>query len=124
MEYRVLVPWSAVPGGEQGTGEFERDLDRFRGADELIVERERKGKTQRFDLKQQVPALKLTYGAEAIEVTMRISVRESGFPKPEEVLHALFSLGDEQTKSALITRTDVGLRSTSRKGAGGVRYES
>lgn len=124
IEYRVLVPWSAVAGGEHCTGEFERGLERFRGADELIVERERKGRTQRFDLKQQVPALKLNYRAEAVEVTMRISVREKGFPKPEEVLHAVFSLADEQMKNALITRTDVGLRSASRKGAGGVRYES
>jgi radical SAM-linked protein len=126
MEYRVSVPWSVIPDGAQAKGQLESGLERFRGADRLVIERERKGKIQQFDLKQQVPMLELRYGAEAVEATMRIGVRQTGFPKPEEVLHAVFSLKDEQTKRASITRTDVGLRSTSRrgKGASGARYES
>ena len=126
MEYRASVLWSAIPDGERGRDELERALERFCQADRLMIERERKGRIQRFDLKQQVPTLKLKYGPDGVEVTIRIGVRQSGFPKPEEVLRTVFSLEDEQIKGALITRTDVGFNSASRKGRGssGTRYES
>ncbi len=126
IQYQASVPWSVISDGERNKDELERALETFRRVDQLIIERERKGKTQRFDLKQQVPMLELAYGADAVEVTMRIAVRQSGFPKPEEVLRALFSLEDGQIKGASIIRTDVGFSSTSRKGKGegGTRYES
>ena len=126
LEYKASIPWRAIRGGEKGKEKLERALDRFRLAEALVVERERKGRIQRFDLKQQVPMLDVNYTKGGIEVTVRIAVRKAGFPKPEEVLRAVFSLDDKQTKDALITRTDVGFGFTSQraKGAGRSRYES
>ena len=126
LEYRALVPWKEIAGGEKDEEDLQRALERFRAVEELIVERERKGRTQRFDLKQQVPLLDMDCRPHGVEITMRIGVRKGGFPKPEEVLRAVFSLDGEQMKGALITRTDVGFGSTSEsaKGAGRGRYES
>jgi len=125
----VSAPVSLLAGpmiGEKDEQALQRALERFRAVEELIVERERKGRTQRFDLKQQVPLLDMDCRPHGVEITMRIGVRKGGFPKPEEVLRAVFSLDGEQMKGALITRTDVGFGSTSEsaKGAGRGRYES
>jgi len=126
LEYKSLVPWSAIRDGDKAEREFQRALERFRRVNELVVERERKGRIQRFDLKQQVPMLNVNCGPDEVEITSRISVGQGGFPKPEEVLRAVFSLDEEQTKGVLITRTDVGFGSASgrAKGARRSKYES
>jgi radical SAM-linked protein len=126
VEYRIMLQWEALSDPGQGEQMFRHALEGFRKAEQLVVERERKGKIQRFDVKEHVPVLKLKYGSHGIEVIMSISVKESGFPKPEEVLAAVFGLTDEQLKGALITRTDVGFGPISRqgRGAGVTDYES
>ncbi len=126
LEYKSVVPWRVIGGREKAEREFQHALEKFRQVGELIVERERKGKIQRFDLKRQVPMLNVSCGPDGIEITARISVGQAGFPKPEEVLRAVFSLDEEQTKCVLITRTDVGFGSASgrAKGARRSKYES
>ena len=126
LEYKALILWKTVSNREKAQDKFQRAIERFRETDELIVERERKGKIQRFDLKKQVPMLNADCGTDGIEVTVRISVGQAGLPKPEEVLRAVFSLDEEQTKGVLITRSDVGFGSTSdrAKGARRSKYES
>ena len=126
LEYRALVPSKAIGDGEESEGALQCALERFQQSAELIVERERKGRTQRFDLKQQVSMLNVNWGSDGVKITVRIRVGERGFPKPEEVLRRVFSLDEEQMKEALITRADVGFGATSRreKGAGRSRYES
>jgi len=112
LEYVVVLQWSDIPGGEKGLGNLHRALERYRGAERLIVKRERKGRIQRFDLKQQVPVVDMKSGPQGVEFVVRISVRKGGFPKPEEVIRAVFGLDEEQMKGAVITRTDVGFGSS------------
>ena len=111
LEYTVVLQWSDIPGGEEGLRELQDALERYRGVEKLVVERERKGRIQRFDLKQQVPVLDMNSGAQEVEFVVRISVSKGGFPKPEEVVRAVFGLDEEQMKGAVITRTDVGFGS-------------
>jgi radical SAM-linked protein len=108
LEYTVVLQWNDIPGGEEGLGNLQHALERYGAAETLVVERERKGRTQRFDLKEQVPALDITSGPHGVEFLVRISVSKGGFPKPEEVVRAVFGMDEGQTKGAVITRTDVG----------------
>ena len=126
LEYRVSVAWDTIRDGVKAKEEFQEALETFRQADELIMERERKGKIQRFDLKQQVPMLDMDCASDGAEIAMRISVEQGGFPKPEEVLRAVFPLDEDETKGVLITRSDVGFGSASgrAKGARRSKYES
>ena len=123
LEYTVVVPWRDIPGGEEEEENLRHALERYRAAERVVVERERKGRIQRFDLKEQVPVLDMTARAQGMEFTVRISVREGGFPKPEEVLRAVFSLNEEQMRGAVITRTDVGFGSAYESANGAGRSE-
>ncbi len=111
LEYTIALQWRDIPGGEEGVRDLQHALERYRAAETLIVERERKGRIQRFDLKQQVTVLDMSRGTRGIEFVVRISVSEAGFPKPDEVVGAVFCLDEEQMKGAVITRTDVGFGS-------------
>ena len=123
LEYEALVPWKAIGDRDKAERDLQSALERFQQADGLILERERKGRIQRFDLKQQVPMLKADCGSDGVGVTMRISVGKAGFPKPEEVLREVFSLDEEQTKHVFMTRADVGFGATSRRAKGARRSE-
>jgi len=111
LEYTVALHSSDVSGGEEALRNLHHALERYRAVETLVVERERKGRIQRFDLKQQVPVLDMNSGAQGVEFVVRISVSKGGFPKPEEVVRAVFGLDEEQMKGAVITRTDVGFGS-------------
>jgi radical SAM-linked protein len=83
-------------------------LDRLLGADELIVERTKKGKVKTRDIAGRVRALRL----EQNDLHMLLAMTDRGTARPEEVLQALNCRPGRDYLKSSITRVHVDLSSS------------
>ena len=113
ITYQVKVPAELIGGAGEGGCACEL-VDEFRATDELVIERVRKGRIQRIDLRVAVRDIAVDFHANLATVTIVIELGRGPYPKPEEVLRAVFRLGAPSLSEVDIHRADVGFRTGGR----------
>lgn len=97
MTYRVDFI-GGIPFGPE-------DVRRLLDGPEILVERQRKGKTKNVDLRPVVGQVRLTDGSLVVE----FAVADQGSARPEEILQVLGMTSEDIRSQCTITRTDMTL---------------
>jgi len=106
--YRVKVATRLI-GSDEGKTAREM-VDEFFARDEVVIERERKGRIQQIDLRKTVRDISVVSEHGSTVVTMAIDLTRGAYPKPEEVLRAVFRVVDRLVSDIEIRRVDVQFR--------------
>jgi len=108
--YRVKVATHLIGADEKGKTAREM-LDEFLASDEVVIERERKGRIQQIDLRKTVRDVSVAPDSSSTVMTMAIDLTRGAYPKPEEVLRTVFRVIDTLADDIEIRRVDVRFRS-------------
>jgi len=101
-----------------GSGDGERAqalLEEFEQCEEVTIERFRKGRIQRIDLRKTVRAIELARRDSFVTICILIDLTQGAYPKPEEVLQKVFCIADESVGEIEIRRVDVRFRGENRR---------
>ncbi len=112
MAYEVTIPVDE-PEISEHLGKLDTvraAIDTFSARDQVQISRERKGKVQRFDLKEYVAGLTASSADGANELRLVVSVSEKGYPRPEEILCNVFGVSERELMYCSIERTEVKFR--------------
>jgi len=106
--YRVKVATRLI-GSDEGKTPREM-LDEFLARDDVVIERERKGRIQQIDLRRTVRDISVVSENGSTVITMAIDLTRGAYPKPEEVLRAVFRVVNTLVDDIEIRRIDVRFR--------------
>ena len=109
--YRVKISADLI-GSDDGVETAQELLDEFFAKDEMVFERERKGRIQQIDLRKTVRDISIDSVGGLTTITMAIDLTHGAYPKPEEVLHSVFKVIDTSAEEIDIRRVDVRFRSS------------
>jgi len=113
IAYRVKLAAHLIDAGGRDAVEVAHEqLDRFSACDEVVIERTRKGRIQRIDLRKTVRDIGVEPDDSGLAVTMLIDLTLGPYPKPEEVLKAVFNISDTLVNDVKVRRVDVQFRSS------------
>jgi len=115
IAYRVKVGVHLLDAAGRDPLEVAHErLDQFAARDDVVIERARKGRIQRIDLRKTVRDIAVVPDEAGMAVTMVIDLTHGSYPKPEEVLKAVFDVSDISVSDVKVRRVDARFRGSNR----------
>ena len=108
--YRIKLADNLI-GADDGAKSVQELLDEFLAKDEMVFERERKGRIQQIDLRKTVRDISIDSADGLSTIMIAIDLGRGAYPKPEEVLRSVFNVMDTSTEEIEIRRVDIRFRS-------------